>query len=43
MFLIKSERVKQYILIILVITSIIQVGILWNYQRRGMPTNFYGI
>lgn len=40
MFLIKSGRVKQYILIILVITSIIQVGILWNYQRRGMPTNF---
>jgi hypothetical protein len=40
MFLIKSEKVKQYILVILVITSIIQVGVLWNYQRRGMPTNF---
>lgn len=40
MFLIKSEKVKQYILVILVITSIVQVGVLWNYQRRGMPTNF---
>ena len=35
MFLIKSERVKQYILIILVITSIIQVGILWNLSEKG--------
>jgi hypothetical protein len=40
MFLIKNEKVKQYILVILVITSMIQVGVLWNYQRRGMPTNF---
>ncbi|MFZ5989346.1 MAG: hypothetical protein ACOYWZ_19805 [Bacillota bacterium] len=36
----KRERLKLYILLILVITSFIQVGILWNYQNQGEPTNF---
>lgn len=30
----------MYILVILVATSFIQVGILWNYQNEGLPTNF---
>lgn len=40
MFLIKNEKIKQYILVILVITSIIQVGVLWNFRSGGIPTNF---
>lgn len=40
MFSIKNEKLKQYILVILVITSIIQVGVLWSFQSRGIPTNF---
>lgn len=34
------ETFKLYILFLLVITSFIQVGILWNYQNQGVPTNF---
>lgn len=34
------ERFKLYILAMLVATSFIQVGILWNYQNEGLPTNF---
>jgi len=36
----RVERFKLYILIALVATSFIQVGILWNYQNEGLPTNF---
>ena len=36
----RFERFKLYVLIILVVTSFIQVGILWNYQNEGLPTNF---
>lgn len=36
----RFERFKLYILIVLVMTSFIQVGILWNYQNEGLPTNF---
>jgi len=34
------ERLKLYILFLLILTSFIQVGILWYYQNRGVPTNF---
>jgi len=34
------ERFKLYILFLLVITSFIQVGILWYYQNQRVPTNF---
>lgn len=37
---VKVERFKFYILLVLVITSFIQVGILWSYQNEGLPTNF---
>ncbi|TYQ14713.1 UNVERIFIED_CONTAM: hypothetical protein Cloal_1078 [Acetivibrio alkalicellulosi] len=36
----KNDKFKNYILIILVITSVVQVGVLWYYQNGGMPTNF---
>lgn len=34
------EKIKTYILLTLIVTSIIQVGILWDYQNHGFPTNF---
>jgi len=34
------ERIKSIFLIILIIISIIQVGILWGYQSHGLPTGF---
>ena len=34
------ERFKLYILFLLIITSFIQVGILWYYQNQRDPTNF---
>lgn len=36
----KKERFKSYILLILILTSFIQVGILWDYQNHGLPINF---
>lgn len=36
----RFEKFKLYILIVLVITSFIQVGILLSYQNEGLPTNF---
>ncbi|AEV70602.1 hypothetical protein [Acetivibrio clariflavus] len=36
----RFERFKLYVLMVLVLTSFIQVGILWNYQNEGLPTNF---
>ncbi|MCX7922115.1 MAG: hypothetical protein N3B21_08915 [Clostridia bacterium] len=36
------ERLKFYLLIALIMTSIIQVGILWTYQDYGFPINFLG-
>lgn len=35
-----KEKIKSYILLLLVIASIIQVGILWGYQNHGFPTIF---
>lgn len=32
-----KERLKSFILLILIITSLIQVGILWDYQNHGLP------
>lgn len=40
MYRISREKVKTYILIALIITSLIQVGILWDYQKHGFPTSF---
>lgn len=40
MYRINREKLKTYILVVLVVTSIIQVGILWDYQSHGFPTNF---
>ena len=37
------ERLKFYILIILIVTSLLQVGILWSYQNQGLPFNFMSI
>ncbi|MCX7924093.1 MAG: hypothetical protein N3B21_19100 [Clostridia bacterium] len=34
------ERFKFSLLIILIMTSLIQVGILWSYQNHGLPTYF---
>lgn len=36
---INQENLKSYILVILIITSLIQIGILWNYQYQGIPIN----
>jgi hypothetical protein len=40
MYHMKRERVKTYIILVLILTSIIQVGILWSYQNHGLPINF---
>lgn len=37
---INKYKAKTYILITLIITSLVQVGILWGYQEHGFPTNF---
>ncbi len=37
------ERTKTFILIFLVLTSLIQVGILWGYESHGLPFNFIQI
>ena len=36
----KKERIKTRILILLIITSVIQLGIHWNMQTQGLPFNF---
>jgi len=41
MYRIGRERLKAYILLVLIILSIIQVGILWDYQSHGFPTSFF--
>lgn len=35
-----KEHLKFYILILLLITSVVQLGILWGYQNQGLPFNF---
>lgn len=35
-----KEKVKSYILLMLVIVSIVQIGILLNYESHGFPFNF---
>lgn len=37
---ISKERIKSIVITGLLITSLIQVGILWGYQSQGTPTNF---
>lgn len=37
---INKERIKSIAITGLLITSLIQVGILWGYQSQGTPTNF---
>lgn len=36
----KKERIKTRILIILIVTSVIQLGIHWNMQTQGLPFHF---
>lgn len=36
----KKERIKTRILILLIVTSVIQLGIHWNMQTQGLPFNF---
>lgn len=35
------EAIKSYLLLILVATSLIQVGILWNNENHGFPFNIF--
>lgn len=37
----KREKLKTYILTILIITSILQIGIHWNIQTQGLPFPFF--
>lgn len=37
---VRKERFKSYILALLIVSSIIQVGILWEYQNHGFPISF---
>ncbi|MDP4180642.1 MAG: hypothetical protein Q8942_06090 [Bacillota bacterium] len=41
MNLAKWERIKLFLLIILIASSLIQVGILWNYKKYGFPNYFF--
>ncbi|HHW49711.1 MAG TPA: hypothetical protein GXX14_13995 [Clostridiaceae bacterium] len=41
MQLLKNERIKSYILIVLIILSFIQIGILLSYQSHGLPIGFF--
>lgn len=34
------EKIKSFILVILILGSFIQVGILWDYNGHGLPINF---
>lgn len=36
-----KEKIKSLILVVLLATSIIQVGILWHYQNHGLPIRFF--
>lgn len=36
-----KERLKTIIIYILIVSGIIQVGILWNYQNQGAPISFF--
>lgn len=36
-----KERIKSIVIAGLLITSLIQVGILWGYQSQGTPTDFF--
>lgn len=40
MFRINKERVKTYLLIILVVGSLAQLGILWDFVNHRLPFNF---
>lgn len=35
-----KERLKTVLIFILIITGLLQVGILWNYQNQGTPFSF---
>ena len=41
MYRINKERLKTCILLVLLATSLVQVGILWDYQNHGFPINFF--
>lgn len=38
-----KEVLKTIVLVVLIITSLLQVGILWTYQSHGFPTNFLSV
>lgn len=40
MFYLSKERLKLYLLAVLMTASIVQVGILWSYQYYGFPISF---
>ncbi len=40
MFHVYKERLKLYLLAVLMAASIVQVGILWSYQYHGFPISF---
>jgi len=35
-----GEKLKNFVLVLLIILSLIKVGILWNYYNHGFPINF---
>lgn len=37
------ERIKTCVIAILIITGVVQMGILWNYQSQGFPFNFLSL
>lgn len=43
LFRVYKERLKFYILILLVTASLVQLGILWSYQNQGLPFNFLNL
>lgn len=40
MLKLKKERIKTYLLLLLICTSLIQIGIHWYQQSQGFPFNF---
>ncbi|NSW90775.1 MAG: hypothetical protein HPY74_08905 [Firmicutes bacterium] len=43
MIYISKEKVKSIVLALLILSSIIQVGILWVYQSHRLPFNFFSV
>jgi len=40
MYRINKEKIKSYILIVLILSAIIQLGIIWDYENQVFPINF---